>query len=73
MDNIIYTVRALLLFPLNHLDRLPLIVQNIFIAIKGGEFMGRGNGGRSNNAGQKQPNFDDKSNLSESKQKKVEK
>lgn len=35
--------------------------------------MGRGKGGRTNNAGQRQPNYDDKSNLSESKQKKVEK
>ena len=29
--------------------------------------MGRGNGGRKNHAGQKQPNYEDKSNLSESK------
>ncbi len=29
--------------------------------------MGRGNGGKSNNSGKRQPNYEDKSNLSESK------
>jgi hypothetical protein len=35
--------------------------------------MGRGGGGRDNNAGQKQPNYNDHSNLSEKKQKKLNK
>lgn len=34
--------------------------------------MGRGKGGRSNNAGQKQPNYEDKSNLAESKKNKAQ-
>jgi hypothetical protein len=34
--------------------------------------MGRGNGGRKNNTGKRQPNYKDHSDLSDTKQRKIE-